>query len=162
MSGEGKIFLDNSSISNYCGAVDFETGIIISLIARIRAKANRFIMDELKRRTIHGLAPVHRDVLMALFFHEELTMKQIADIVDRKKSTVTTLVEKLILLGYAKKTQDPEDNRYFCISLTKKGKGLKGSLIDISNRLQLKVYKDMPMAERKQMVKSLKTINDHW
>lgn len=142
--------------------MDFETGIVISLIARIREKAHQFITDELKRHGINGLAPVHGDVLVALFFHNELTMKQIAEIVDRKKSTVTTLVEKLVRLGYAEKTQDPEDNRSFRISLTKKGRGLKESLVDISNQLQLKVYKGMPMAERKQLVKSLKAINETW
>ena len=142
--------------------MDFETGIIISLVARIREKAHRFIIDELKRHGLIRLAPVHGDVLMALFFHKELTMKQIADIVDRKKSTVTTLVEKLVWLGYAKKVKDPEDNRSFRISLTKKGRGIKESLVDISNQLQAKVYKDMSMRERKQLVKSLRTINDNW
>jgi DNA-binding MarR family transcriptional regulator len=142
--------------------MDFETGTIISLIARIREKAHRFIMNELKGHGLVGLAPVHGDVLMALFFHNELTMKQIADIVDRKKSTVTTLVEKLVRLGYAKKVKDPEDHRSFRISLTRKGRGLKDRLIDISMKLQLKVYKDMPMRERRQLVKSLRTINDNW
>ena len=142
--------------------MDFETGIVISLIARIREKANRFIMHELKEHGIEGLAPVHGDVLVALFFHNELTMKEIADTVDRKKSTVTTIVEKLVRLGYAEKVKDPEDHRSFRISLTKKGRGLKERLIDISNKLQRKVYKDMPMRERRQLVKSLRRINDTW
>jgi len=142
--------------------MDFKTGTIISLIARIREKANRFIADELKRHGIKGLAPVHGDVLMALFFHDKLTMKEIARIVDRKKSTVTTLVNKLILLGFAEKKQGSMDNRYFHISLTDKGKGLKDSMISISNRLLDKVYKDMPLKEKDQLVKSLKTIHDNW
>ena len=142
--------------------MDFTISTIISLIARIREKANRFIADELNRHGLEGLAPVHGDVLMALFFHDKLTMKEIAVIVDRKKSTVTTLVNKLILLGFAEKKQDSMDNRYFHISLTDKGRGLKNSLVSISNRLLDKVYKDMPKANKEQLVKSLKTIHDNW
>ncbi len=142
--------------------MNFETDIIISLIARIREKANRFIVEELKRHNLKGLAPVHGDVLVALFSHEELTMKQIADIIDRRKSTVTTLVEKLIMLGYVQKKQDAQDNRYFKVSLTSKGRKTRDKLIDISNKLLSMVYKDMPVAKQKQLVKGLKQINDNW
>lgn len=140
----------------------FQADMIIHLIARIREKTSRFIESELKRSGAEGLKPVHGDVLFALFMHRQLTMKQIAEIVDRKKSTVTTLVDKLITLGYAEKRVDETDNRFFIISLTDKGRGLKDILIDISDRLIDRVYKDMPEEERVQLVTSLKKINDRW
>ena len=142
--------------------MNFETDIIISLIARIREKANRFIVSELKARGLHELKPIHGDILMALFQYKNPTMKELADIVDRKKSTVTTLVEKLIRLGYAEKIQDADDNRVYRISLTARGQALKPSLIDISSKLITKAYKDMPLEERVGTVNSLKKINDGW
>jgi len=157
-----EILVDNSSISNYHAGMNFETDIIISLIARIREKSSRFISSELKRHGLGDLKPIHGDILLTLFYHDDPTMKELAVLVDRQKSTVTTLVEKLIRLGYAKKKQDPDDSRIFRISLTEKGRALKDSLIEISVNLLEKVYKDMPVDERKQVVSSLKKINDNW
>lgn len=144
------------------GLMNFETDIIISLISRLREKSSRFIASELRRLGLGDLKPIHGDILLALFQHGDPTMKELADIVDRKKSTVTTLVEKLLSLGYAVKNQDMNDSRVFRISLTDKGRGLKDRLIEISVNLLNRVYKNMPEEERKQVVKSLKKINDNW
>jgi len=140
----------------------YEVDLIIYIISRIREKANRFIVDELKSHGLQDLAPIHGEILLALFSQGELSMKQIAALIDRKKSTVTTLVEKLIKLGYAQKKLDVYDNRSFLISLTDNGYNLREVLIEISNKLLDKVYKDLPLQERKQLVKSLKKILDHW
>jgi len=142
--------------------MNFETDIIISLISRIREKSSRFIASELKRVGLGDLKPIHGDILLALFQHEAPTMKELAVIIDRKKSTVTTLVEKLVRLGYAKKNQDINDSRIFRISLTDNGQGLKDRLIEISVNLLDRVYTEMPEKERKQVVKSLNRINDNW
>jgi DNA-binding MarR family transcriptional regulator len=139
-----------------------DTDLIISLISRIREKANSHIASELKRHRIDGLQPVHGDILYALMSHRELSMKQIAEIVDRKKSTVTTLIEKLIRLGFVEKRLNETDNRSFLISLTNKGQSQSQAMIDISESLIRKVYKNMPHDERKKLVKSLRSINDNW
>jgi DNA-binding MarR family transcriptional regulator len=140
----------------------YEPDIIVSLIARIREKANRFLAAELERHGLNGLKPIHGDLLLALFRNEAPTMKELTELVDRKKSTVTTLVEKLVRLGYAEKRQDESDSRVYRISLTQKGRELRDPLIDISDRLIRKVYKTMPVAERKSLVAGLTKINDGW
>lgn len=142
--------------------MNFETDIIISLISRIREKSSRFIASELNRLGLAELKPIHGDILLTLFYHNEPTMKELAERVDRQKSTVTTLVDKLIRLGYAKKNQDPDDSRIFRISLTNKGRSLKDCLIEISANLLDRVYKDISSDERTQVVKTLKRINDNW
>lgn len=142
--------------------MNFETSTIIALISRIQNKANRFIVAELKKYGITGIAPVHGDILLALFFHKRITMQDLAKLVDRKKSTITTLVEKLIQLGYVQKQKDENDNRYFIISLTDKGKSLKVPLIEVSMNLINTVYQDMPMDQRTQLVKGLTEINNNF
>jgi len=142
--------------------MDYETDHIISLISRIREKANRLITAELSARGLHGLKPIHGDLLFTLFTSDRPTMKELADRVDRKKSTVTTLVDKLVHLGFAVKTRDDEDSRVFRVSLTPQGKALKPELVNISEKLIARVYKDMPKEERKQMVRLLTRINDNW
>jgi DNA-binding MarR family transcriptional regulator len=140
----------------------YEVDLIIYIITRIREKANRFILDQLKSHGLHDLAPIHGEILLVLFSRGELSMKQIAKLIDRKKSTVTTLVEKLVKLGYSQKKTDIYDNRSFLISLTDKGYGLREVLIEISDNLLDKVYKDIPLKERKQLVRTLKKILDNW
>ena len=154
--------LDISSISYYILAMFDETTLIISIISRIREKANTFITEELARHGIEGLIPVHGDILFMLFVHGELTMTNIAELVERKKSTVTTLVDKLIHLGYVEKRKDPSDSRFFLISLTSGGRALGECMKDISDRLISKVYKDMPVDERIRLVRSLTKINANW
>lgn len=154
--------LDNSSTSDYCRVMHTETDIIISLISRIREKANRLITEELSVRGLHSLKPIHGDLLLALFTSDCPTMKDLADIVDRKKSTVTTLVDKLVHLGFAFKTRDSLDSRVFRVSLTPKGHALKPHLMEISQKLIDRVYKDMPLDERKQGVGFLTRINNNW
>lgn len=139
-----------------------DTDLIILLISRIREKANRFIISELQRYGIEGLLPVHGDILYALMVNGELSMKRIAEIIDRKKSTVTTLVEKMEKLSYVKKRKDNTDNRVFLISLTEKGRRHHTDIVEISNNLINRVYKEMPVAEREQLIRSLRTINDNW
>jgi len=149
-------------MSDYSSVMDHETDFIISLIARIREKANRLITAELAARGLHGLKPIHGDLLLALFTRDQPTMKALADRVDRKKSTVTTLVDKLVHLGFAVNTRDDQDSRVFRVSLTPEGKALKPHLVDISRKLIARVYKDMPREERKQVVRLLTRINDNW
>jgi len=141
--------------------MNFEINTIIALISRIQNKANQFIVSELKRHGISGLVPVHGDILVALFFHKRVTMQELSILVDRKKSTITTLVEKLIKLGYVQKQKDDNDNRYFIISLTDKGKSLKLPLMEISMDLINGIYQDMPIDERVQLVKKLSKINNN-
>lgn len=139
-----------------------ESSIIITVISRIRDKANAFIAEELERHGIQGLIPIHGDILFMLFTHGELSMTGIAELIERKKSTVTTLVDKLIRLEYVEKRKDKTDNRFYLISLTPKGRELGQSMKTISERLLEKVYKDMPVDERIRLVRSLNRINTRW
>ena len=140
--------------------MDTQIDIIISLLSRIREKANRLITEELSAHGLSALKPIHGDLLLALFTCNQPTMKELAALVDRKKSTVTTLVDKLVLLGFAIKAQDRQDSRIFRVSLTAKGKALKPHLIDVSQKLIARVYKEMPVGQRKLLVRSLTQIND--
>jgi len=139
-----------------------ETEIPLVLIGRVREKANRFLVQELRNHNVEGLAPSHGDILWALFKNRSLSMKQLAEIIDRDKSTVTALVNKLIKLGYVRKTPDATDSRVLRISLTKKGEGLQDTLVDISGRLLEKFYKNLSEKERNDLAALLVKINDGW
>ncbi|MBN2178312.1 MAG: MarR family transcriptional regulator [Deltaproteobacteria bacterium] len=139
-----------------------EKDIPITLISKIREKANRFLVSELKSHNMPGLAPSHGDILWALFKHGGLSMKGLAGLIDRDKSTVTALVNKLIFLGYVRKEPDIADSRVTLISLTDAGEDLKDDLIEISQKLISKVYKTLSEDERDSLIGLLTKVNDNW
>ena len=139
-----------------------ETKNIISLISKIRESANRFIVAEMDSWGIEGLVPSHGDILVALLKAEKLTMKELAEKIDKDKSTVTALVDKLIKQGYVEKTRDIEDNRVVFVTLTENGKALKPMFDKISEDLLSIVYKDIPEDEREVLINTLKKIKNNF
>ena len=117
-----------------------KTAGIIRLISTVRDKANKFILQQLKERGIEDIVPAHGGIFVALFRNGELSMGQIAQIIDRDKSTVTALVNKLAALGYLERRKADADSRVTLIRLTEKGRSLETDFMDISKNLVSRVY----------------------
>jgi DNA-binding MarR family transcriptional regulator len=132
---------------------------IIFLIGRINYKANRFLLDELKRHGIVKLAPSHGEILGALLLRGELQMTQLTEYIDKDKSTITALVNKLIRMGYVKKRKDIEDSRISWIALTEKGVSLKPGIMDISRKLRKKAYENIREEDKEIIISLLSKIN---
>jgi len=137
-----------------------ETDNVISLISKIRAKSNKLIMREMARRNIKGLVTSHGDILFALFQKRTLTMKEIADKIEKDKSTVTVLINKLIAHGYVQKEKDAFDSRIILVALSDKGKKLKTDFDDISQKLLSVVYQGISEEEKKMLAAVLQKM-DH-
>lgn len=135
---------------------------IISLIATIREKANRLIIQEMSIREMEGLAPSHGDILSALFEYSSLTMKELAKEINKDKSTVTALVNKLLNLGYIERTRDLTDSRIVYITLTENGKNLKSDFKEISDKLIERVYKDISKNEQEVVINILTKIENNF
>jgi DNA-binding MarR family transcriptional regulator len=89
-------------------------------------------------------------------------MKDISEKIERDKSTVTTLVDKLVNLGYVTKQKDLKDSRIILVSLTDKGKQLKSDFEEISKELMATVYKGIKEEEKEQLIKTLKKIKNNF
>lgn len=135
---------------------------IISLISRIRDHANTFITDEMNKCGLKGLATSHGDIIFALLNNEKLTMQEIAEKIERDKSTVTALVNKLIREGYVEKTKYSLDNRVVFVSLTEKGKALKPMFESISKDLISTVYEGISEKEKEDLLKTLLKIKNNF
>ncbi|GFZ31394.1 MarR family transcriptional regulator [Clostridium zeae] len=135
---------------------------IISLISKIRESANGFIIKEMEKYGVIGLGTSHGDIIFALLKNEKLTMKELAEKIDKDKSTVTALVDKLIKQGYVEKTRDTEDNRVVFVSLTSVGRELKPMFDLISKDLMTVVYKNISKDEEEDLFKILKKIKNNF
>ncbi|MEW6529334.1 MAG: MarR family transcriptional regulator [Thermodesulfobacteriota bacterium] len=134
----------------------------IYYLARISDKAKRFLTRELRRHGLQGLAPSDGDIMVALFKRRQLTMKELSGIIDRDKSTLTGLVDKLARLGYLEKKTDPADRRVQIVSLTEKGGRLIPDFITISLKLQEMFSRALSAHEKDTLVNLLKKVHDAW
>jgi DNA-binding MarR family transcriptional regulator len=139
-----------------------QTEHLIALVSAIRDKANRFIFEQLKARGIKDIVPAHGGVFFHLFGNRELTMGEIARLIHRDKSTVTSLVEKLGALGYIRRERDAVDRRVTKIRLTQKGRLLEADFADISRSLLSKAYLDFSDKEMEVIVKLLTRVNNNF
>jgi DNA-binding MarR family transcriptional regulator len=121
---------------------------ILFIIGRIHYKAHRFLVKELKKHNIGAISPSHGEIIGALLIRGSLQMKEISEIIDKDKSTITSLIKKLIALDYVEKKKDMNDNRISMISLTAKGKALKASFLEISGKLVTKAYQGISEQEK--------------
>jgi len=107
------------------------------------------LVNEMEALGMDGLVPSHGDILVELFKNEEMPKSQIADNIHRDRSTVTTLVNKLIKFGYVETRKNPEDSRSVLVSLTAKGVDLKSGVMEISESIFKTLYADIDDEERR-------------
>ena len=134
---------------------------LLTLISRIRRKTDDFVIIKLKENGLQNFSSSHGDIIFSLLETEKLTMKEISEKIDRKKNTVTVLIEKLINLGYVKKQICINDKRVCYISLTEKGLQLENLFIKISNELLIKTYSGLNIKDKENGLRFLTTIHQN-
>ncbi len=135
--------------------------LIIFLIGRIQYKANKFLIRELKIHHMKELAPSHVEILGALICRGPLPMTEIARIIEKDKSTVTALVNKLVKLGYVEKGRHSSDARINLISPTERGAALKAEILGIGRDLRSRSYRGISDAEAGTLIKLLTKIDEN-
>lgn len=130
----------------------------IKLISLIRQRANKFLLEKLEKIGLTNIAPSHGDIFFTLFKNDHLTKTELATKINRDRSTVTTLVNKLIKLGFIAEKENPEDKRSTIIYLTEKGKDLEEDFIRISQELYQIEYQGISDKEKKMFLRILNNI----
>ncbi len=153
---DGKEIIDISLMSNYNKTM--KTSDVISMISRIRQKVNGFIISEVSRKGIEGIAVSHGDILYALFRKERMTMAEIAGKIGKDKSTVTALVGKLVNHGYVVKERDTEDSRVTYVVLTATGRELEPIFEEVSQKVLEVFYTNVSKEEQDELLRILSTI----
>lgn len=70
-------------------------------------------------------------ILMIINEGEELSQKEIAEILFKDNASMTRMIELMVKNGYLKRSPDPKDRRRFRLNLTDKGKKTLKQLIPI-------------------------------
>ncbi|MEA5092923.1 hypothetical protein SDC9_51576 [bioreactor metagenome] len=136
---------------------------IVYFMSRIKSKMLHFIEVQLKENRLDDLIPSHGNILTALYENQsKLTMRQIAQIIGKDKSTVTPLVNKLVTLGYIKKEKKELDKRVTYIILTERGKEIEAKFNAISREVSMTAYKGFSTEEKEIFLNLLKKLNDNF
>jgi len=130
---------------------------ILSLISQLRTEANCYIEQSLIEKGIDDLLVSHGNILVALYYNDgKLSMKEIACKINRTKSTVTQLVNRMEKAGYLKKEKSEEDARSTFVLLTDKAWEIKPVFDEISTNVISKLYEDFSEEEAEQLMNLLK------
>ena len=126
------------------------TNGIVFLAAQLRDNAYAHVTRELKRLGLVDLAPSHGAILITLYREKALSLKDLSVRINKKKSSTTELIDKLIRLGYVEKTTSTEDQRMKLVRLTSKSLALKADFKTLSDNVNGRVYKGFTEEEQQQ------------
>lgn len=136
---------------------------IVYFVSRTKDNMIKFIDKSLKLNNLDDLIPTHGNILTALYeSNGKLTMKEISKKIGKDKSTVTSLVNKLEVLGYIKKEKCINDKRVTYINLTQKSIDIKDKFDFISSKVKETAYKDFTQEEKEEFLRLLKKISKNF
>lgn len=134
----------------------------ISMLSQIHSITADFLTDRLKNKGFPDFASSHGNILFQLSVHEKMTMGDLAEKINRDKSTTTVLVRKLEKDGFITGDSDPADKRSRIIYLTEKGKQFNTIAQGLSKELLETFYKDFTENEKELFFNSLLKIKKNF
>jgi MarR family transcriptional regulator, organic hydroperoxide resistance regulator len=132
------------------------------LIGRIKEHYTAFLEDELGKRGMKQFVTSHADIIAVLGIFGELTMSEVAQKINRDRSTVTALVSKLEKFKYVRQRKNEADLRSSYLSLTEKGKDLIPEFMSITNALFKKATKGISEEEWSSFREVLKKLYENF
>lgn len=136
---------------------------IVYFVSRAKANMIKFIENKLKENNLNDLIPTHGNILTALYESDKkLTMKEIAKKIGKDKSTVTSLVNRLISLGYIQKEKCTKDKRVTYISLTDKACDIEDRFNFISSQVKETAYSNFTEEEKQEFLRLLKKLSSNF
>lgn len=136
---------------------------IVYFISRTKAEMIKFIDNKLKKNNLDVLIPSHGNILTALFESDRpLTMKEISKKIGKDKSTVTTLVNKLINLEYLEKEKSTSDKRVTYIKLTENARNIEDRFNHISSQVRETAYSNFTEEEKQEFLRLLKKLSTNF
>lgn len=134
----------------------------ISLLSHIHSITADFAMENLKIRGFQDFASSHGNILFQLTLQEKMTMGQLAEKINRDKSTTTVLVRKLEKEGLLEITPDPMDKRSKSVQLTQKGQEYNETTAEISRELLATFFKGFSEEDKEDFFNYLKRIEGNF
>ena len=128
------------------------------LIAQISKMTDRRINEILKKENIKGFNSAQARLMMAFYYEEELSIKDVCELTGLAKTTLTSMLNRMEKQGLVKKYPSKEDRRVTKVKLTPKARDLEKYYAVISRNMKKQYYKGFTKQEIKDFEDTLRKI----
>ena len=125
---------------------------ILSLISHIHSLTADYLQERMCEVGLPDLVSSHGNILFCLSKQEKISLGELADRINRDKSTTTVLVRKLLQEGLVTTEKDKHDSRRKNIMLTDKGREYNEVTSLISKELLATSYLAFSEEEKKALL----------
>ena len=139
--------------------MEYSLSSVMALISRIHANAADFTNKRLSEKG--NLVSSHGHILFLLSKNKTMSMTDIAQAINRNKSTTTVLIRKLKEEGLIKEENSKEDARTKYMSLTAKGRKYTELTSGISQDLITVCYKNFSEPQKNTLLGLLIKLNEN-
>ena len=129
-------------------------------MAKIRQVGGRISERILKKYNIEINSAQGR-IMFALWRQDDISINELAKKTQLKKSTLTSMLDRLEKMGYIKRQRSKKDRRKILIKRTKKDKTLESRYVELSQEMTKLFYKGFSKSEIGRFEKDLKRILDN-
>lgn len=128
------------------------------LIAKIHQVAGRIFARKLKEHDIDEINPAQGRIMFVLWREDGISINELAKRTALKKSTLTSMLDRLEATGHLERVPSPSDRRQILIKRTAKDMALEDVYIAASQDMTKLFYKGFTAAEVSRFEKDLQRI----
>lgn len=131
------------------------------LVAKIHQVAGRIFAKKLKEYNINEITPAQGRILFVLWENDEIPISQLSKKTLLKKSTLTSMLDRLEDMDYIVRVHSKNDRRKIIIKRTEKDKSFQELYLQVSNEMTDLFYSGLTEKEIDQLELWLKKILDN-
>jgi len=117
------------------------------LIAKIHHLSGRIFAKKLKEYKLDEINPAQGRILFALWQKDGIAIQELSKKTSLKKSTLTSMLDRLEETGYLERIPSKEDRRKMIIKRTEKDKKLQEVYLQVSKEMTTLFYKGLTEKE---------------
>lgn len=116
------------------------------LMAKIRQVGGRIFEKMLKEYDIE-ISSAQGRIMFTLWQKDGIAINELAKRTQLKKSTLTSMLDRLEQMGYIRRQRSTKDRRKILVKRTKKDKALEGKYVEVSQEITKLFYKGFTESE---------------
>lgn len=127
------------------------------LMAKIRQVGGR-ISDRIMKKYGIEINSAQGRILFALWKEDDISINELAKKTQLKKSTLTSMLDRLEKMGYVKRLRSKKDRRIILIKRTEKDKALENKYVEVSKEMTQLFYEGFSLKQIDRFEQDLERI----
>jgi DNA-binding MarR family transcriptional regulator len=130
------------------------------LMAKIRQVGERIFVRSLKQYGIE-INPAQGRIMFALWQKDDIPINELAKKTQLKKSTLTSMLDRLEKMGYIRRQYSKTDRRKILIKRTEKDRAMEKKYVEVSEEMTRLFYKKFSRSQIDRFENDLERILDN-